>query len=243
MDTTDYYEQYWSIDGYNLPEGSGVTPQVSRIVQSRVPAGAFALDLGCGNGRAGGPLLLSRGATYVGVDISRTAVAAARDLGLDARIVEDASILPFESGAFDFVLCLEVLEHLFRPDRAAAEMARVLRPAGTALITVPNVAYWRRRADLAMLGRWNPTGDDKSVQAPWRDPHIRFFQLSALRRMLEQSGFDGVDIGGDGGAVLRDLPALRHIGRGGVSKLYERLEGIAPALFGLRLLAVATRRA
>jgi 2-polyprenyl-6-hydroxyphenyl methylase/3-demethylubiquinone-9 3-methyltransferase len=242
MSTSEYYERYWTPDGYNLAGGSGVTAQVRRIVLERVTASTRALDMGCGNGRTGGPLLLDRGASYTGVDISQTAVAAAREFGLDARVIEDASSLPFDSGSFDFVLCMEVLEHLFRPDFAAAEMARVLRQGGVALITVPNVAYWRRRIDLAMFGRWNPTGDDQSGHAPWRDPHIRFFQISALRRLLGQSGFDQIEVGGHDGGVLRDLPGLRRIGRGGVSHLYRRLERAAPSLFAGRLHAVATRR-
>jgi SAM-dependent methyltransferase len=241
MNTTEYYERYWTEDGYNPAGGSGAGSKIGQIVRDHVTAGSCALDMGCGNGRTGGPLLLSCGASYVGVDISRTAVASARTLGLDARVIDDASSLPFGPGSFDFVLCMEVMEHLFRPDLAAAEIGRVLRPGGTALITVPNVAYWRRRVDLSIFGRWNPTGDDQSAQAPWRDPHIRFFQLSALRRMLEQSGFTDVRVGGHAGAVLRDLPGLRRLDRGHVSGLYKRLERTMPALLAGRLHATATR--
>jgi 2-polyprenyl-6-hydroxyphenyl methylase/3-demethylubiquinone-9 3-methyltransferase len=241
MSVNEYYERYWTTEGYNLPNGSGITPVVRDLVCNLVTAGSSALDLGCGNGRTGGPLLLSCGADYIGVDISSTAVAAAQRFGLNARVIDDASTLPFESGSFDFVLSVEVLEHLFRPDLATREIVRVLRPGGTAVVTVPNVAYWRRRTDLAVLGRWNPTGDDQSVEAPWRDPHIRFFQMSALQRMLEQSGFGAVKVGGDGGSLLRDLPGLRRMGRGGVSRFYGYLEHLMPALFALRLHAVATR--
>jgi 2-polyprenyl-6-hydroxyphenyl methylase/3-demethylubiquinone-9 3-methyltransferase len=242
MSATDYYDQYWTVDGYNPLGGSGVSAKVDQIVRQRVVDGTRALDVGCGNGRTGGPLLMKNGASYIGVDISRTAVAAAQEFGLDARVIADASSLPFESGSFDFVLCMEVLEHLFRPDLATVEIARVLRHGGIALITVPNVAYWRRRTDLAMFGRWNPTGDDQSTQAPWRDPHIRFFQMSALRQMLQQSGFDQVEVAGHGGGVLRDLPGLRRFGHGGVSRFYTRLERAVPTLFAGRLHAIATRR-
>ncbi len=184
--------------------------------------------------------MLSCGASYVGVDISHTAVAAAREIGLDARVIEDATALPFAADTFDFVLSIEVFEHLFRPDLAVAEIARVLRPGGTALVTVPNVAYWRHRVDLALFGRWNPFGDDQSVQAPWRDPHIRFFNRASLARMLDQGGFESVDVRGHGGAFLRDLPALRRLGRGHVSRAYLALERWVPALFASRLHAVAT---
>lgn len=183
-------------------------------------------------------MLLSHGASYVGVDISHAAVAAARGIGLDARVIDDAAALPFDSESFDFVLCIEVLEHLFRPDLAASEIARVLRPGGTVLITVPNVAYWRRRADMAVLGRWVAGGD--IMATPWRDPHIRFFQMSALRRMLERTGFETVEVGGHGGAILSDIPLLRRLYRGEASKLYKRVERVAPSLLAVRLHAVAT---
>ena len=238
MSTADYYERYWTVDGYGPLEGSGIPP-AGGLVRECVTPESHVLDMGCGNGRAAGPLLVSCGARYVGIDISHTAVAAARELGLDARVIEDAAALPFEADTFDFVLSVEVLEHLFRPDLAAAEIARVLRPGGTAVITVPNVAYWRHRVDLALLGRWNPYGDDQSVQAPWRDPHIRFFNRGALARMLGQSGFASVSVRGHGGGLLRDFPALRRLGRGSVSRGYLGLERSAPALFASRLHAVA----
>ena len=49
---------------------------------------------------------------------------------------------------FTVVVCFEVLEHLFAPHLAVAEMHRVLEPGGVLIATVPNVAYWRRRLDF-----------------------------------------------------------------------------------------------
>jgi SAM-dependent methyltransferase len=49
----------------------------------------------------------------------------------------DAARLPVRDASVDTVLCTEVLEHLERPEAVASEIARVLRPGGTALITAP----------------------------------------------------------------------------------------------------------
>ena len=49
----------------------------------------------------------------------------------------DGMRLPFADGCADTVLSLEVLEHLPDPDRCVAELARVLKPGGTLLLTVP----------------------------------------------------------------------------------------------------------
>jgi len=52
----------------------------------------------------------------------------------------DAHGLPFRPGSFDTVLCLELLEHVPDPDRCVAQIARVLRPGGRLLATVPFIA-------------------------------------------------------------------------------------------------------
>ena len=84
------------------------------------------LDVGCGDGRI--PSLYAA-PEVVCVDTSPAAVAAARERGLDAREA-DARELPFEDGSFDVVTCNHTLYHLADPDRALAELARVLRPGG-----------------------------------------------------------------------------------------------------------------
>ena len=55
--------------------------------------------------------------------------------GLDC--VADAHSLPFRSESFDFVLAIEVFEHLRAPARAALEISRVLKPNGGAIVTIP----------------------------------------------------------------------------------------------------------
>src|SRR3954470_24279934 len=119
------------------------------------------------------------------------------------------SRLPTKS--FDAVVCLEVLERLFRPDRTAGEIFRVLKPGGTLITTVPNIAYRARRLDLFVLGRWNPAGDDRSAELPWRDPRLRFFTPRTLVRMLRSVGYLIVEAGGHGGTLLGDIPPARRL--------------------------------
>lgn len=45
--------------------------------------------------------------------------------------------LPFEDGMFDIIVCEQVLEHLTDPQRVLAEMARVMKPGGMAILGVP----------------------------------------------------------------------------------------------------------
>lgn len=45
--------------------------------------------------------------------------------------------MPFPDESFDTVLCIQVLEHVFEPMRMVQEIARILRPGGSAIILVP----------------------------------------------------------------------------------------------------------
>jgi SAM-dependent methyltransferase len=111
------------------------------------------LDVGCG-GRPYQPLLPA-GVRDVGVD-------AAPAAGTRADAWAQAGALPFADGAFDTVLCTQVLEHLPDPPAALAEMARVLAPGGRLILSAPQTFhlheephdYWRfTRFGLAQLCR------------------------------------------------------------------------------------------
>jgi SAM-dependent methyltransferase len=105
------------------------------------PPGARLLDVACGDGSFLS-VAVARGVEASGIDLSPVAVESARAAvpGADLR-VGDAQDLPYADSSFDVVTCLGSLEHLPSPDRGAAEIARVLRPSGTALVLVPNLFF------------------------------------------------------------------------------------------------------
>jgi SAM-dependent methyltransferase len=233
-----YYERYWDDEGFR-PTGRAF-PGLLSALDELVEPGSSWLDVGCGDALTAGPAVVERGGRYAGVDISGVAVDQARENGFDAQVVEDAGALPFDAGEFDGVICVEVFEHLFDPRGAAAEIHRIVRPGGALFATVPNAAYWRRRAELA-VGRFDPIGDDLSVREPWRDPHIRFFTPTTFAAMLRLAGFD-VRVSGMDGAFVRDWPKIGPRLASGSSRIYRALEHRAPGLFALRLRAIATKR-
>lgn len=245
-----YYEVYWSEEGF-CPRDA-LTRFVTPLLERYMPAVGACLDLGCGDGRTAGLWLRSHVRSYAGVDVSMAGLCMARALGLNVAQIGDASELPFGSEAFDAAVCIEVFEHLFEPQQAARELLRVLRPGGLLLVTVPNVAYWRHRLDLAVRGRWDPAGDAESVRKPWRDPHLRFFTAPTLRAMLEQVGYTDVRVAGHAGEVIGHLPGVRkwaslfpdallarRIADLAHSPLQRRLQEWWPSLFGKQLHALA----
>jgi SAM-dependent methyltransferase len=103
--------------------------------------GTRLLDVACGSGgfleRA-----LDRGLDVVGIDFSPTAIELAAQRLPEADLqVGDAQQLPFDASSFDLVTCLGSLEHFPSPERGAAELARVVRPDGRAIVFVPNLFF------------------------------------------------------------------------------------------------------
>jgi SAM-dependent methyltransferase len=84
-------------------------------------------------------------ARLAGVEPNAKSLAYARELVPDADLREaSAAALPFSEGTFDYVTCFEVLEHVPEPLRAQAlrELYRVLKPGGTAVLSVPHRGWF-----------------------------------------------------------------------------------------------------
>lgn len=97
---------------------------------ARVPAGAAVLDIGARDG--GLRRFLPEGVKYQGIDI------APEFAGADVLIRDVSQGIPFPDGSYDFVFCIEVLEHVPNPFGTLGEIHRVLKPGGVLILSVPN---------------------------------------------------------------------------------------------------------
>jgi ubiquinone/menaquinone biosynthesis C-methylase UbiE len=92
--------------------------------------GRLTLDLGCGEGRVTRDLR-DLGHRVVGVDLSPSMVAAAREADPDGEYVRaDVAALPFDDGAADLAIAFMTLMDMDQMPRAVGEIGRVLEPAG-----------------------------------------------------------------------------------------------------------------
>jgi len=100
--------------------------------------GQRLLDVSCGNGYLLKAAMQKHLQVY-GLDVSEVALSQAGQLAPNVPAVcGDAEVLPFPAAWFDYVTNIGSLEHYLQPERSVAEMARVLKPDGIALILVPN---------------------------------------------------------------------------------------------------------
>jgi len=100
--------------------------------------GAVVLEAGCGEGY-GADRIAAVARTVVAVDYDPAAVAHVAAAYPRVRAVRaNLAALPVAAGAVDVLATLQVVEHLWDQPGFLAECARVLRPAGTLLLTTPN---------------------------------------------------------------------------------------------------------
>ena len=143
---------------------------VAKRLIRRIGKSQFALDIGCGTGLITRYIRSSR---IVGVDINQWNLDRAKKRISDADFVQcDVEHLPLRNGLADFVVCTEVVEHLYRPARALGEIARVMRANGTFIGSVPSSnPLWRFRNVL-------------SVTHPQSEPFHNNFSKPLLKVLL-----------------------------------------------------------
>lgn len=146
---------------------------------SALPGDTRVLDAGCGEG-----VLVDEFAARLRIE------------GIDANYSSERvrtgslTALPFDDGAFDRALCLDVLEHLAFEEqpRALAELHRVLRPGGELLVSVPNLAHLQSRLHFLLRGQLVRTASE--YKHPGDRPVADYIRLarSAGFALVERRG-------------------------------------------------------
>ena len=149
-----------------------------------------------------------------GVDVALNESAAAKGIAVTPFDLNATEPLPFPDGHFDVVLCVETLEHVYPTDHLLAEIMRVLKSGGLAVIDVPRLDSFLN-IGLLLLG-FQPPGVECSRVRRYGSinndsvltGHVAYFTRRALLAMIQAAGF-----------AIRDV---RQVGqRSGWMKLQE----------------------
>jgi SAM-dependent methyltransferase len=167
-------------------ERGHITGELLRIKKEYQIKECIVVELGCG---LGGNLELFREDNEVlGVDglADAASVCQARGLTVIKGDLESALDLPTQGA--DWVLCLDVLEHLANAFGLMIEIRRILREGGKAVLNVPSHFTLSGRVKLLF-------GHDLDVHGffpehgEWDNPHLRFFTHRGIIRLVHAAGF------------------------------------------------------
>jgi SAM-dependent methyltransferase len=216
---------FYDAEKWDIQEDRGLEDREKKaasLIKEKIKGGGTVrvLDVGCGNGFFLGQLQKSLNAKHVrysGVDYSKYVIRKAKKLHPDMQFktcnLEES--IPLADESVDVLFCGEVIEHIYNPDHAIEECARVLKKGGVLILTTPNLNVWYNRI-LFVLGV-QPIFYETSLKSakngagPMRRlkgqdvpvGHIRLFNRAALTDILTSEGLSVVKFKG---AIFHALP-------------------------------------
>jgi ubiquinone/menaquinone biosynthesis C-methylase UbiE len=163
------------------------------------------LDIGCERGFDVFSLLKhfsDYNIEFVGIDISSEKIVVAnkkmKEKGISncTFLQGNAEELNFPSESFDFILCSEVIEHLYKPEKALKDMYKILKKDGYLILTTPNpdnkMGMFVPRFFKNRWADW--MGERKNVKATGDEPHAYVYHIGELSinewiKMCKATGF------------------------------------------------------
>ena len=167
--------------------------ELDAVQRHGLPQGR-GLDLGCGDGKL---TIIVRdlldaqtrnGIRWTGVDIDAAETAMARASGMYARVhTGSAAAIDEPAGSFDFVFSNSVLEHIGPIHDVLAEAARLLRPGGRFIATVPGPDFHD-----CLAGPWlqRTTREAYLQEVDRRCAHLRYWRKAQWQDELAAVGLD-----------------------------------------------------
>ena len=219
--------EYLSLD----PDDAGMKLAHLIAPNSRV------LDVGCGTGVITDTIRRQKSVSIIGIEphAERVQRAVARGLHVHLGVLSPDFIR--QHGPFDYIVFADVLEHLRNPAEIVAMARDGLKPGGSVVASIPNVAHWFVRTDL-LRGRFDYQ-DCGIMDAT----HLRWFTRRTVRQFFERQSFQITALDCTVNINLPDYqrrypwrkmsPAFRR-------KLVGKLASWSPALFGCQHIVRAT---
>lgn len=161
-----------------------------RAIFDRLPPGDRFLDMGCGTGGILRDYMAE--STCVGADRSALALRICRDQGFSTLARADLDKLPFRPATFDTIVLLDVLEHLDDDIGFLREAAKLCRPGGQMVISVPafQLLWSQHDETFEHRRRYRASQLEKVVRASGLEPvwatytNFIVFPLAAVWRVL-----------------------------------------------------------
>lgn len=138
-DNQNFY--YESLSGFLL--GSKARENLILKEMNFLNKNDYFLEIGCAQGYYLKKALLKTNNVF-GMDVNETFIKKAKKTKAKVKVAS-ATNLPYKKDFFDYVLCTEVLEHVFNWKKSVKEIYRVTKKNGRVIVTVPleHSLFWK----------------------------------------------------------------------------------------------------
>lgn len=146
------------------------------------------LDVGCGSGTVA-KIIKDAGHAVKGLDFSEEALKRANERGIETKQCNLDEGIPEPDNMYDVVWEGDIVEHVFDPIGLLKESARILKPNGLLLVTIPN--------DVGLISRikmlFGISHQEQMYMTSGFYKHHTFFTPRLIRFMLHNAGFEIVE--------------------------------------------------
>ncbi|MEM1877083.1 MAG: methionine biosynthesis protein MetW [Ignisphaera sp.] len=153
-----------------------------KLISSWIKPRTLILDVGCGEGYFMERLNKEKEAVVRGIDVSHTIVRKLKETGFDAYVRDvDIEGLKLGTEIYDYILFIEVLEHLKFPHKVLKESCNHVKES--IIITIPNTGFikWRLQLLKGYFPRQSLT-------------HLHYWTIKDIKIFVEQIGLKPVEV-------------------------------------------------
>ena len=150
------------------------------------------LDLGCGDGKTG-KRLFDLGFAVEACDMDSDRFEFHKQIKFSKGNLNNS--LPYPDNTFDYVIFMEVIEHIYNPGFVISEISRVLKKGGRLILSTPNILNIGSRCRFFIEGSFDffrePTLDfSKCFPAAIQNMHVIPWRYQELEYLLAQSSLE-----------------------------------------------------
>ncbi len=154
------------------------------LIESLIEPGSTVLDIGCGDGELLARLAADKDIKGKGIELQQDLILECVDRGL-AIIQHDVErgLPSYADESFDYVILSQTVQTVKRPEKVFKELLRVGKRV---IVSFPNFAHWRSRANLFFRGSAPVT---RQLPFEWyNSPNIHFLSLRDFDRFCDKLG-------------------------------------------------------
>jgi len=226
----DRFSKTYDVSAFNQTLGTKYLSKIETdFIQTNlsIQNGDKVLDIGVGTGRNAG-LLLDKGATVEGIDISTGMMTEAKNRlkgkNINFTVADAGKKIPFDNALFDYAVCMRVLKYIPTWKKTIKEVSRVLKKKGIFVLEIANLY------SVGYLGLGNA--------------NYFLFNLNHVKNILKKYDFEIIDI--EGGSRL-PFPIYKNVDNTNILNIIKKIEQISDkilpeTLFSRNIIIVSKKK-